>query len=107
MGESGATRAFKQSGILWLPKIPSHWRRGRIKTEFDNLNTRDIPLNSSDRGLMTERRYDYYGASGVIDKVDDYLFDEDLILVAEDLAAEWAPRNLRLAIIARGKGPGQ
>ena len=51
---------------------------------------------------MTHRRYDYYGASGVIDKVEDYLFDDELLLIAED-GANLVLRNLPLAIIARGK----
>lgn len=51
---------------------------------------------------MALRRYDYYGASGVIDKVDEYLFDDDLLLIAED-GANLVLRNLPLAIIARGK----
>src|SRR5690606_7392400 len=51
---------------------------------------------------MTLRSYDYYGASGVIDKVDEYLFDDDLLLVAED-GANLVLRNLPLAIVARGK----
>ena len=51
---------------------------------------------------MTSRKYDYYGASGVIDKVEDYLFDDDLLLIAED-GANLVLRNLPLAIIARGK----
>ncbi len=46
--------------------------------------------------------YDYYGASGVIDRVDDYLFDDSLLLIAED-GANLVLRNLPLAIIARGK----
>jgi type I restriction enzyme S subunit len=51
---------------------------------------------------MTGRVYDYYGASGVIDKVDNYLFDDELLLIAED-GANLVLRNLPLAIIARGK----
>ena len=51
---------------------------------------------------MSVRRYDYYGASGVIDKVDDYLFDDELLLIAED-GANLVLRNLPLAVIARGK----
>ena len=51
---------------------------------------------------MTSRRYDYYGASGIIDKVDDYLFDDELLLIAED-GANLVMRNLPLAIIARGR----
>ena len=51
---------------------------------------------------MTSRAYDYYGASGVIDKVDDYLFDDELLLIAED-GANLVLRNLPLAIVASGK----
>lgn len=51
---------------------------------------------------MTSRRYEYYGASGVIDKVDDYLFEDELLLIAED-GANLVMRNLPLAVIARGK----
>ena len=51
---------------------------------------------------MTERTYDYYGASGVIDKVEGFIFDDELLLIAED-GANLVLRNLPLAIIARGK----
>ena len=51
---------------------------------------------------MTGRQYDYYGASGVIDRVDDYLFDDEPVLIAED-GANLVLRNLPLAIVARGK----
>jgi len=94
--------SLKHSGIPWLGEVPAHWRLSRIKNEFYNLNTRRVPLSSSERGLMTIKQYDYYGASGVIDKVDDYIFDDDLILIAED-GANLVLRNLPLAIVARGK----
>ena len=51
---------------------------------------------------MTNRKYDYYGASGVIDKVDDYLFDDELLLIAED-GANLVLRSLPTTIIARGR----
>ena len=94
--------SMKPSNIFWLSEIPKDWKSGRIKSEFENLNTRRIPLNSVDRGEMKNREFDYYGASGVIDKVDDYLFDETTILIAED-GANLVLRNLRLSIIAKGK----
>lgn len=90
------------SGIPWLGGVPHHWKVTRIKAEFKCLNTRRVPLNSSQRGAMTSRQFDYYGASGVIDKVDDYLFDDELILLAED-GANLVLRNLPLAIVAKGK----
>jgi type I restriction enzyme S subunit len=92
----------KPSGIPWLGDIPKHWKVSRVKNQFRCLNTQRIPLNSVERGQMTSRLYDYYGASGVIDKVDDYLFDDELLLIAED-GANLVLRNLPLAIIARGK----
>jgi len=93
---------LKPSGIPWLGDIPAHWSVSRIKNEFHCLNTQRVPLNSVERGAMTARTYDYYGASGVIDRVDDYIFDDELLLIAED-GANLVLRNLPLAIIARGK----
>ncbi len=93
---------YKDSGVEWIGRIPAHWDVSRVKAEFECLNHRRIPLNSTDRGKMTQRTYDYYGASGVIDKVDGYLFDDDLLLIAED-GANLILRNSPLAIVARGK----
>lgn len=78
------------------------WTEKRVKDVFRCLNSRRSPLSGTERGGMTLRRYDYYGASGVIDRVDDFLFDDELILLAED-GANLVLRNLPLAIIARGK----
>ena len=69
---------------------------------FIALNRHRLPLSSTERGAMTLRRYEYYGSSGVIDKVEDYLFDDELLLIAED-GANLVLRNLPLAIIARGR----
>jgi len=93
---------LKPSGIDWLGDVPEHWETSRVKREFDCLNHRRIPLSATERGAMTSRQYDYYGASGIIDKVDDYLFDDELLLIAED-GANLVLRNLPLALIARGK----
>ena len=94
--------AYKNSGVEWLGEVPEHWEISRVKTEFHCLNHRRLPVSGTERGEMSFRRYDYYGASGVIDKVDDYLFDDELLLIAED-GANLVLRNLPLAIIARGK----
>ena len=93
---------LKPTGIPWLGDIPQHWEVSRVKNECQCLNTLRAPLNSVERGRMTARAFDYYGASGVIDKVDDYLFDDELLLIAED-GANLVLRNLPLAIIAKGK----
>jgi type I restriction enzyme S subunit len=90
------------SGFEWLGCIPASWGVSRVKNEFECLNNRRVPLSSTERGMMSSRQYDYFGASGVIDKVDSYLFDDELLLLAED-GANLVLRNLPLAIIARGK----
>ena len=97
-----ADAPLKDSGVEWLGEVPAHWEVSRVKTEFYCLNYKRIPLSSPERGLMKRREYDYYGASGVIDKVDDYIFDDDLLLIAED-GANLVSRNLPLAITARGR----
>ena len=93
---------LKPSAVEWLDDVPEHWEVSRVKNEFLSLNHRRVPLSSVERGAMTKRKYDYYGASGVIDKVDSYLFNDQLLLIAED-GANLLLRNLPLAIIARGK----
>ncbi|WP_298462161.1 restriction endonuclease subunit S [uncultured Mitsuokella sp.] len=57
------------------------------KYDFDNvviLHDKDrIPLSSIER-KKRQGPYRYYGAQGVIDHIDDYLFDGEYILIAED-----------------------
>ena len=93
---------LEPSGVEWLGDMPAHWEITRVKSEFLSLNRRRVPLSAVERGVMSVRKYDYYGASGVIDKVDDFLFDDELLLIAED-GANLVLRNLPLAIIARGR----
>ena len=92
---------MKESGVEWIGKMPAHWELIRLKFLFKFLNSRRIPLSAEERGDM-ERVYPYYGASGIIDHVDSYLFDESLILVAED-GANLFSKSTPLAFIAEGK----
>ena len=94
--------AYKPAGVEWLGDMPKHWQVSRVKDEFHCLNRHRLPLSGTERERMTLCRYDYYGASGVIDKVDDYLFDDELLLIAED-GANLVLRNLPLTIIAQGR----
>lgn len=92
---------MKPSGIDWLGDVPGHWEVKRLKYLFKNLNSHRIPLEAEDRSYR-EKIYPYYGASGIIDAVDQYIFDEPLILVAED-GANLLSRSTPLAFIATGK----
>jgi type I restriction enzyme, S subunit len=61
----------------------------------------DIPVSQEGRSGRA-KTYDYYGASGVIDKIDGYLFEKPLLLIGED-GANLINRSTPIAFIARGK----
>ena len=93
---------LKDSGVEWVQKKPAHWRTCRIKDAIVFYNTMRIPLSADERGLMEHKIYPYYGASGIIDKVENYIFDGTYILLAED-GANLIMRNSPLAFKASGK----
>jgi type I restriction enzyme S subunit len=92
---------MKDSGVEWLGQVPEHWVVTSLKYFYENLDFRRIPLSSEERSGR-QGGYPYYGASGVIDSVDDYLFDEDCVLVGED-GANLVMRSTPLAFVAQGK----
>ena len=61
---------MKDSHIDWIGLVPSHWKLSRIKNELDNLDYLREPISAEKRENILGL-YDYYGASGVIDKIDD------------------------------------
>lgn len=93
---------YRATGLPSLPEVPSHWRVARVKDVLEFFNTIRVPLSAAERGAMTSRVFDYYGASGVIDKVEDFLFDGSFILLAED-GANLITRTKPLAFLATGK----
>lgn len=97
----GPNPEMRESGVEWLGRIPNHWAAKAVRYIFRNHNSRRVPLSSEERADL-DKLYPYYGASGVIDMVDDYLFDEPLILVAED-GANLLSRSTPLAFLATGK----
>ncbi len=66
-----------------------------------NQDGRRMPVKASDRAHV-QGEYPYYGASGIIDYVDSYLFDETSLLIAED-GANLLARSTPIAFIANGK----
>ena len=92
----------QRTEVEWIPEMPDHWRLVRVKDVMEFFNTVRVPLSAAERGVMVEKAYDYYGASGVIDKVESYLFDGTYILIAED-GANLLTRSKPLAFLATGK----
>ena len=92
---------MKDSGVEWIGEIPEEWNMSKIKFEFLILDYLRQPISAENRknelGL-----YNYYGASGVIDKIDDYNVDDKVLLIGED-GANLVMRNLPLIYKAEGK----
>ena len=63
--------------------VPEGWRFNSIGECCEILDSRRIPLNSEERSKRLGE-YPYYGANGIQAYIDDFIFDGDAILVAED-----------------------
>lgn len=101
-GELRAGKTIEEIGEDEQPfSLPNGWAWARFGDATINRDGERVPVSSSDR----ERRakvYDYYGASGVIDKIDGYLFDKTLLLIGED-GANLLNRATPIAFLAHGK----
>lgn len=86
---------------LRFPEFEGDWKLITIKEATNNHNNKRKPLKDSDRTVL-DKIYPYYGASGIIDYVDEYLFDGEYLLLGED-GANIISRNSRLVFIAKGK----
>ncbi len=89
------------SGVKEIGPIPKHWEVKKLKHQLNFLDGRRIPLSTEER-TKVQGDYPYYGASGIIDHINDYIFDEDLILISED-GANLINRSTPISFIARGQ----
>lgn len=93
---------LKNSRVDRLGKIPVGWEVKKLKYLLNFHDNQRIPLSAGQRAHMKNKKYDYYGASGVIDQVEGYIFDGDFILLGED-GANLLTRSTALAFKASGK----
>ena len=84
-----------------LGPIPEDWEVKRLGEVCTFHDSQRVPIKDADRVKM-KGEYPYYGASGIIDYVNDYLFDDDLILLGED-GANIINRSTPLAFLVSGK----
>ena len=89
---------FKKTEI---GEIPEEWDVKKLECVFEILDSMRKPIKASDREKI-EGNIPYYGASGVIDWINDYIFDEELILLGED-GENLNSRNSDLAFKISGK----
>ncbi len=82
--------------------LPKDWDTTTIGVSCDILDRMRIPVNSSDR---FERKgvIPYYGANGLQGWIDDCIFDEELVLIAEDGGYFDEFENRPIAYMIRGK----
>ena len=81
--------------------IPSDWDITTLGGAVEFLDEQRKPIKSADRESI-RGVYPYYGASGIIDYVNGYLFDDELILLGED-GENILSRSVRLAFRVSGK----
>jgi type I restriction enzyme S subunit len=89
------------TGQRRLPGFAGEWEVKTLGEVVDFLDGKRKPIKDSDRAKM-QGPYPYYGASGIIDYVNDYLFDDNLILLGED-GENIISRNSRLVFQIVGK----
>ena len=96
-------KMFPQNGNS-VPEIrfsgfTEDWEQRKLDDVVEFLDTMRKPLEGAKR---IPGSYPYYGASGIVDYVDGYLFDEELILLSED-GANITDRNYPVCFLASGK----
>jgi type I restriction enzyme, S subunit len=84
-----------------LPDVPEFWSWTNLETITSNLDGKRVPVSSEKRESV-KGIFPYYGASGIIDHVNDYLFDGNYLLVGED-GANLLARSTPIAFQAAGK----
>ena len=76
---------------------------GWVKTTLDkistNLDSKRVPIT---KNVRSSGEYPYYGASGIVDYVADYIFEGDNLLVSED-GANLLARSTPIAFSVSGK----
>lgn len=83
-------------------ELPKGWCFTNIGELLINRDGERKPVSSAIRSKQSNKIYDYYGAAGIIDKIDDYLFDEKLLLIGED-GANLLSKSKNNAFFAKGK----
>jgi type I restriction enzyme S subunit len=89
--ESYLEAVFNQRGKEWVETTVE-----KIST---NLDSRRVPITKNKR---TSGKYPYYGASGIVDYVADFIFEGDTLLVSED-GANLLARSTPVAFSVSGK----
>jgi len=89
---------YKDNFRLFRNFMKTNWQTKKLGKVCDVLDNKRKPITKRNR---TTGEYPYYGATGILDYVGDYIFDEKLVLIGED-GAKWESGE-HTAFIAEGK----
>ena len=92
-------RALFQKALSKAMEPKEGWEEKTLPDISENLDSLRKPVT---KGKRTTGIYPYYGASGIVDYVDSYLFDEDLLCISED-GANLLMRTYPIAFPISGK----
>ena len=76
-----------------------NWTKKYLNQISINLDSKRKPITKSKR---IKGKVPYYGASGIVDYVDGYIFDDDLLLISED-GANLLSRSYPIAFSIKGR----
>ncbi|BAF70810.1 restriction endonuclease subunit S [Nitratiruptor sp. SB155-2] len=79
----------------------SKWKEYKLNEIAEIFDHKRIPLSTMER-QKRKGIYPYYGASGIIDYIDDFIFDGEYVLISED-GENLRTRQSPIAFIAKGK----
>ncbi len=82
-------------------EVPEKWCWGRFGDLVTNHDGARIPIKQSDRDKRSGP-YPYYGAFGIIDDIDEFLYDGEFLLLAED-GKNLESRLRPISLVARGR----
>lgn len=85
-----------------LGDIPKAWEIKKIEEICEILDSKRVPLNGKQR-LKMQGDIPYYGANAIVDYINDYIFDDELILIAEDGGNFGEFREKPIAFYVKGK----
>lgn len=88
---------YYRDQLLSFDDVEVEWKT--LGEMAENLDSKRKPITS---GLREAGKIPYYGASGIVDYVKDYIFDGDFLLVSED-GANLLARNTPIAFSISGK----
>ena len=88
-------------------QLPKGWKKTTLGEICEIFDSKRVPLNREQReqrinNKKTDELFPYYGATGEVGKIDDYIFDGEFVLLGEDAAPFFEP-NKNVAYCVKGK----